>query len=373
MGGGGGNSNQVQRQETTQTNIPEYARPYFERMMQQAQGLLTQKYTPYGQERIAGFTPQQQAVQQGIAGLQAPSQFGEASDIARNVAAQSATAGQYNPAQFTSQTVGPQQLEAFQMAAPQMFGAEQAQQYMSPFVQEALAPQMREAINSAQRAQVMQNLGAARSGTYGGSRQLLAGMERERNLQQSLGDIQAKGLQAAFENAQMQFERDRAAQMGVGKENLAARLGVQQLGSQQAIEAARANQQANLEAQRLAEQSQQFGADLGLRGLAQSGSMAQLLGQLGTTEQAATLERLNAQQKSAAQEQALQQQYLDTAYQDFLRQRDYPLEMLQQYSSLLRGIGMQPNSTTATYAPSQSVGSQIANLGIGALGLSKVI
>jgi hypothetical protein len=373
MGGGGGNSNQVQRQETTQTNIPEYARPYFESMMQRAQGLLTQKYTPYGQERIAGFTPQQQQVQQGIAGLTAPAQFGQASDIARDVASQSMTAGQYTPGQFNAQTVTPQQLQAFQMANPQMFGAQQAQQYMSPFVQEALAPQMREAINSAQRAQVMQNLGAARSGTYGGSRQLLAGMERERNLQQSLGDIQARGMQSAYENAQQQFERDRAAQMGAGRTNLEAQLGVQSLGAQQSLQAALENQRQNLEAQRLGEQSQQFGADLGLRGLAQSGTMAQLLGNLGTAEQSATLARLGAQQQSAAQQQALNQQYLDTAYQDFLRQRDYPLEMLQQYSGLLRGIGMQPNSTTATYAPSPSVGSQIAGLGIGALGLSKMM
>jgi hypothetical protein len=364
MGGGGGNSNQVQRQEVTQTNIPSYARPYFERMMQQGNALLTRPYATYEQERIAGFTPEQKAVQQGIAGLTGPAQFGQASDMARDVASQSMAAGQYTPGQFNAQTVTPQQLQAFQLANPQMFGAQQAQQYMSPFVQEALAPQMREAINSAQRAQVMQNLGAARSGSYGGSRQLLAGMERERNLQQSLGDIQARGMQAAYENAQQQFERDRAAQMGAGRTNLEAQLGVQSLSAQQSLQAALENQRQNLEAQRLGEQSQQFGADLGLRGLAQSGSMAQLLGQLGTAEQQATLARLGAQQQSAAQQQALNQQYLTQHYNDFLQERDYPLEMLQQYSGLLRGMNVQPNSVTATYAPSPGLGQQILGTGL---------
>ena len=107
------------------------------------------------------------------------------------------------------------------MQGPQSFtqpGA--AQSYMSPYIQNALDPQMREAVTSAKRAQLTQDLGAARQGTYGGSRQLLASMERERNLGQQLGDIQARGMQSAYENAQAQFERDRAAGMTAGQQNL---------------------------------------------------------------------------------------------------------------------------------------------------------
>lgn len=372
MGKGGGSSEpQYTKQEVSQSNLPEYARPYYQSLMQRSQGLLTQDYTPYGQERIAGFTPEQKAVQQEVAGLKTPGAYGEATDLARQVS-QSAMAGsQYDPTKFSAQTITPQQLQAFQMAAPQMFGSEQAQQYMSPYAQNVIEIQKREALRDAQRTNMLQNLGAARQGTYGASGQILAGLERERATGQNLADIQAKGLQAAYENAQQQFERDRAAQMGAGRENLAAQLGVQSLGAQQSLQAALENQRQNLEAQRLGEQSRQFGSDLGLRGLAQAGGMAQLIGQLGTAEQQATMARLGMQQQTAAQEQALQQQYLDTAYQDFLRQRDYPLEMLQQYSSLLRGVPIQPNTTTTTYAPTPGIGQQLLGAGLGAASIYK--
>jgi len=65
--GGGASKNTVQKQEITQSALPEYARPYFEGLMQRAGTTLTTDYQPYGQERIAGFTPQQTQLQNTIA------------------------------------------------------------------------------------------------------------------------------------------------------------------------------------------------------------------------------------------------------------------------------------------------------------------
>ena len=410
----------VTKSEVSQSNLPEYARPYFENLMQRSGSLLTQDYTPYGQERIAGFTPGQQQVQQGILGMQTPGQFGAASGLASDVAQRAIAAGQYTPGQFTAGNVAAQNVTAqnmqaaqtgynpnlqyFQMNAPQQFGGRQAQQYMSPFIQQALEPQMREAITSARRGQVAQDLGAARQGTYGGSRQLLASMERERNLGQQLGDIQSKGLQSAYESAQQQFERDRTAGMTAQQANLQAMLGVQTLGTQtglqtalanltneqqarvnnqalqfqaqgmnaeNALRASLANQQASLDAQRMAEQSRQFGSQQGLAGLAQAGQMGQTLANIGSAQSQADQARLGLQTQTAAQEQALQQQYMDTAYQDFLRQRDYPLEMLQQYSSMLRGVPVTPNTTQTTYAPTPGLGQQLMGTGLGAASIYK--
>ena len=297
-------------------------------------------------------------------------------------------------------------LQYFQMAGPERFGGQQAAQYMSPFIQQALEPQMREAITSAKRGQLAQDLGAARQGTYGGSRQLLAAMERERNLGQQLGDIQARGMQSAYESAQTQFERDRAAQQAAQQANLQAALGVQQLGTQtgmqvalanldaesqsrvqnlaaqlqtqglnadQAMRAALANQQANLEAQRMGEQSRQFGAQQGLAALAQAGQMGQTLGNLGQYQQQANLQRLQAQSAAAGEQQAMQQREMDMRYADFLRQRDYPIEVLGQYSNILRGLPVQPSSTATTYAPPPSMAQQVLGTGLGALGLSKTL
>jgi len=564
-----GGSQQPQSQTVTQTNLPEYARPYFENLMQRSSTLLNQPFQRYvnkeGQPigRIAGFTPEQQALQQSILNQQTPGEFGTAAGLASIAGQRSLDASNYATGQFDAQQIGlpnlqqfsmagPQAvqagqyispemraaqtgfspqvqafmmgnardvgaqevsapmmraaqtsygqgpLEQFRMEAPQAFGLAQAQQYMSPFLEAALEPQLRSAVSDARRAQVAQDLGAARQGTYGGSRQLLAAMEREKNLGQQMGDIRARGMQSAFENAQAQFERDRAAGMTAGQQNLEAALrqqqlgtqtglqaalanlsneqqanvnnqalqfqaqgmnadqalraalanqGVdvtrlqanqqaqmqaqqlgtqtgaqlalanldaasqanvqnlaaqlqtqglnadqalraalanqqaalttgqqnlqaalqtQQLGTQTGLEALRANQQADLERQRMREQSRQFGAQQGLAGLAQAGQMGQTLTNIGSARAQADQARFGLQTQTAAQQQALNQQKLDMAYQDFLRERDYPLEMLQQYSSLLRGVPVEVGSTRSTYAQQPGIAQQLLGTGLGA-------
>ncbi len=432
---GGGGSSQPTTQNITQSNLPEYARPFFEGLMYRAEANLTTPYQTYGQERIADFTGQQRAVQNNILNQQTPGQFGTATGIASDVANRSIAAGQYTPGQFSSQQISgldnvradrvtAQNMQAaqsgynpnlnyFQMQGPQMFGGQQAQQYMSPFIQQALEPQMREAVTSARRGQVAQDLGSARQGTYGGSRQLLASMERERNLGQQMGDIQARGMQSAFENAQAQFERDRTAGMTTAQQNQAAALNVQGLGAdigsrmalanlsneqqarvnnqaqqfqaqgmnaenalraalanqQTSLASRQANQQADLDRQRMAEQSRQFGSQQGLAGLAQAGQMGQTLANIGSAQSQSDQARFGQQTSTAAQQQVLNQQRLDQQYQDFLRQRDYPMEQMQQYSSLLRGVPVGLSSTSTTYAPTASLGSQLVSGGLGAAAL----
>jgi hypothetical protein len=367
-----GGSSQPVKQEITQSTLPEYARPYFEGLMQRAGTSLTTPYQAYDQERIAGFTPEQQQVQQNIMGQQTPGQFGDASTLASVAGLGSLQAGQYAPSRFYAGRAQAGPLNYFQMQGPESFTQQgAAQQYMSPFIQQALEPQMREAITSARRGQVAQDLGSARQGTYGGSRQLLAGMERERNLGQQLGDIQSRGMQTAFEQAQGQFNAEQQARQNAGIQNLQAALGVQSLGSGQNMQAQLANQQSGLEAQRMAEQSRQFGSQQGLAGLAQAGQMGQTLANIGSAQSQADQARFGLQTSTAAQQQALNQQYLDTAYQDFLRQRDYPMEQLQQYSSLLRGVPVTPSSTTSTYGQQPGIGQQLLGAGLGAASIYK--
>lgn len=468
MAKGSSTAPQEQRVTTTTSNLPEYAQPYYTDLMQRAQAGLSQQYTPYGQERIAGFTPEQQQVRSDILGQQTPGQFGAATQLANIAGYGSLAAGQYTPGQFDAGQVGgpnltqfsmaaPQSVQAqqlgspqmgaaqtgfapsldyFQMGGPEAFGVQQAGQYMSPYMQQVVDTQKREAMRDAQQGQLVQDLGAARQGTYGGSRQLLAGLERERQLGQRLGDIQATGSQAAYQQAQQQFNAEQGLRQQAGAQNLQAALGVQQLGTQtgaqlalanldaesqsrvqnlaaqlqtqglnseQAMRAALANQQAGLttgqqnlqaalgvqelgtqsglqallanqqyglEAQRLGEQSRQFGSQQGLAGLAQAGQLAQTMGNLGQMQGQLDMSRLGMQQQTAAQSQALQQQGLDTAYADFLRQQGYPAEQLQQYSSLLQGVPVTPtqSQTASAYVKPPSLASQIMGTGLGALG-----
>jgi hypothetical protein len=133
-----------------------------------------------------------------------------------------------------------------------------------------------------------------------------------------------------------------------------------------------ANQSTNLDAQRLAEQSRQFGGTLGLQGLAQANQSAQTLSNIGATQQQADLSRLAAQGNVAAQQQLLQQQQMDMAYADFLRQRDYPMEQLGYYSNILRGLPVGLGSTATTYGQPPSVAAQIGGVGLGATALSQM-
>ena len=462
---------QVTKSEVTQSNLPEYARPYFEGMLNRANTLTTQPFQRYvnaqGQPigRIAGFTDQQTQLQNAIMGQQTPGEFGQAGGFLSQAGLGSLGAADYDTGQFSNQQIGlpnlqqfsmrgpadvttqqymspemraaqssygSQPLEQFRMNAPEQFGGVQAQQYMSPYIQNVLEIQKREALNDAKRGQLAQNLGASRQGAYGGSRQLMATMERERNLGQQMGDIQARGLQSAYENAQQQFERDRAAgfnvgqqnleaalrqqQLGVstglqvamanlsneqqanvqnlaaqlqtqglnadqalraalanqqtglqvGQQNLQAALQTQQLGTQSGLEALRANQQADLERQRMREQSRQFGAQNRLNAYNQLGQLGQTMTNLGSARSQADLARYGLQTQTAAQRQALDQQKLDMAYQDFLRERDYPLEMLQQYSSLLRGVPVEVGSTKTTYAQQPGIAQQLLGTGLSA-------
>lgn len=374
----GGGETQFTKSEVSQSNLPEYARPYFEGMLNRASGLTTQPYQRYvnaqGQPigRIAGFTNQQTQLQNEIMGQQTPGEFGQAGGLAGLAGQRSLDYANYTPGQFSADTVSAGPLNYFQMQGPDSFTQSgMAQQYMSPFMQAALEPQRREALRAAQQGQLAQGLGAARQGAYGGSRQLLATMERERNLGQNLADIQARGMQTAFEQAQGQFNAEQAARQAAGRTNLEAALGVQSLGSEQAMRAALANQQQRLEAQRLGEQSRQFGSSQGLQALAQAGQMGQTLANIGSARSQADQARFGLQTQTAAQRQALDQQKLDMAYQDFLRERDYPLEMLQQYSSLLRGVPVTPESTKTTYAPSPGIGQQLLGGGLQAASIYK--
>jgi hypothetical protein len=208
-------------------------------------------------------------------------------------------------------------------AGQQYFGMatdpSQMQAFMSPYQQNVTDIAKSSALREAQMAQRAANLQAGRrAGALGSSGNILAQAERERGTLDRLAQLQAEGSQKAFEAAR---------------------------------------------------QAQQFGADLGLRGYGQGIQAGQSLGQMGTAQQAADLQRLTAQEAIGAKQRGMEQQILDQRYADFLRQRDYPMEQLGYYSNLLRGLPMQLGSTQTTYAQPPSLASQVGGLGLAGLGL----
>ena len=146
-------------------------------------------YQTYGGPRIAGFSPDEQAAMQGIAGLVGTGQQ------------------YFNPA------------AALTLGQTQRFDPTTAAQYMSPYQQAVVDVEKREAVRQSQVPMQQLRQQAAGAGGYGGSRQAILEAENIRNLQNRLGDIQTSGSQAAYETGLRSFEaqkeRERAAASGL--------------------------------------------------------------------------------------------------------------------------------------------------------------
>lgn len=391
--GGGGPSSTT----SYQTNIPEYARPYVEQMLGATQRQLFtgstnaageftptgfQQYMPYGatyqtnaqgqpvrdangqiiytnspmqqaQAAVAGLTPMQQQAMSGIGGYINPQQTAAASQIAGGVAGQSVAGGYYSPLVAERFQLGkPQQVYSDSFTGP---GVSQA--YMSPYMQNVVNAQQREARRASEIARNQQQAQAVGQGAYGGSRQAIVEAERQRNLATQLGDIQAQGLQSAYGAGMQQFNAEQAAY-----------LQAQQANQQANLQAAIQNQQAQQAAQAAQEQSRQFGANLGLQGYGQSLQAAQLLSQQGAQEYQQDMATLQAQLQAGGLDQQQQQQVINQAIQNYATQQQYPLMQLGVMSNMLRGLPMQGVTTQAYQAQPSALSQAAGVLGTG-LGL----
>jgi hypothetical protein len=274
-----------------------------ETLLGKSEALGSQPYQAYGGERLAEMDPLQQQAYAQVSQMQTPGQFDFATGLAGAGGLGSLSAGQ----QYMGMATSP--------------GVQQA--FMSPYMQNVVDVQKQAALRDAQMGQLQGNLGSARQGTYGGARNLLAGTERERTLQGNLANIQAQGLQNAYE---------------------------------QAIK------------------SMQFGTTAGLQGYGQATQAAQTLGQLGATEQQAGMDLSKLQAQMGADQRAAQQQAKDIEYQDFITQQQFPYKQLGFQSDLLRGSAdLAGKGGSSVYQAAPSMSSQIAGAGIGALSLSKLL
>jgi hypothetical protein len=125
--------------------------------------------------------------------------------------------------------------------------------------------------------------------------------------------------------------------------------------------------------QQLGEQSRQYGAGLGMQGLQTALQGAGQLGALGGQQfqQGMDINKLQSAYGGQMQQQA--QRPLDMAYQDFQSQQNYPYKQLGFMSDLIRGLPLGQQSTSSIYeAPGSTMG-QLAGLGLGAYGMSRMM
>jgi hypothetical protein len=115
--------------------------------------------------------------------------------------------------------------------APQDFTGANVQQYMNPYLQASLNPQLDEARRQAEISRIADASRLTQAGAYGGSRQAIMEAEGNRNLGQNLGAITGQGYADAYDKAMGQFNisQDRAM-TGQDKTNLYGMTGLAALG-----------------------------------------------------------------------------------------------------------------------------------------------
>lgn len=307
-GGGGGGSPAPSGGTQTNvinTNIPEYARPYVENMLNAAQAQIYNSdmtgfnaYTPYSSDPtkyVAGFSPLQQQAQSSAANLQTPGTFGAAQQITGygigNALGMGAGA---NPQNFQQQVGG----------------------YMNPYIQSALNPALAEIQRQYDITGMQQQGGATRAGAFGGNREALMAAENQRNKNMAMNQVIGQGYNQAFGAAQNQYNQNQgfglqANQAAMQNANQLAGLGGQQLAAQQSI--------------------------------------------LGT------------QAQQGALQQSQQQNVINQAVQNYATAQQYPFLQLGMLNSMLRGLPMQQSSTQMYQAAPSGV-SQLAGLGTAGLG-----
>jgi len=336
MGKSGGGTPGPSQNTTVTSNIPEYAKPYVTNMFEATQQQLFngtkgtdgsynitgfKGYQPYSTDvnnYYAGFSPLQQQAQFDAGAMQQPGQFALGSGLTGASGIRSLQAGnQYAQNITNKQRVDSAGNPMFDQYNNPVFDASNTtQSYMSPYQQNVTDFAKASAVREAQMAQQAQNLGAARQGTYGGARNLLANTERERNLLTNLSNIQTQGSQSAYDKAI---------------------------------------------------QSQQYAANLGMQGYGAAMGAGAQLGQLGASQQATDIARQNQMATMGQQQQGLEQSKINQAIQDYATQQQYPLMQLGFMSNMLRGLPMQA-ATTQSYQAAPSPITQGLGLLAGAAG-----
>ena len=270
------------------SEFPAELKPFIQDVLGKSQAIQEKResegYIPFEGPQIAEFSPEQEQAFTGIQGLvgQGQEYFDPSADLAKS------STGAYTP-------------EAVRAA-------------MSPYTQNVVDIQQREALRQADVAQQQLAAQAAGAGGLGGSRMAILEAEQNRNTQQLLGDIQARGQAAAFEDAQT----------------------------------------------RLAQQSG--------RELAASGQLMNL----GSVAPQQALKEYTAVEAIGAQKQAQTQQALNIAKNQFEAEQTFPEQTLQQYQSVIRGFPLAPSTyaNTQTVNPAPSYLQQAAGLGATGLGIA---
>lgn len=259
--------------------IASYAAPYVTEMLGKTQALTNQPYQTYQGPLTAGSSPLQMQAFQGIGGL-APSPGLGTAQQTTETAASRALGAAYQPigGSFTQEGI--------------------AGQYMNPYLQQVLQPQLQELNRQAQIQQMQNASRMTKAGAFGGGRQAIMDAELQRNLLQQTGRTTGEAYANAFDKAMAQYNAEQARRV----------------------------------------QEAQYGAGFGLDALSRAVSAAQAGAQIGQGMGAEQRANLAAQLGAGATQRDIEQQGIAADLAEFQQQRDYPYKQLQFQQAMLQNM-----------------------------------
>ena len=212
---------------SSQQTLSEYAGPYVTSMLGKAEALSEQPYQVYGGPQTAAESGLQSKVFQGLGNLSFPSQLGQTFS----------SAGAYQPPPMGANPFAPAPIgmgAGAPMGAPTMGQPTAptgiAAQYMNPYLQNVLTPQMDEMRRQSQMNLQPSMAKLTQAGGYGGGRQAIMESEANRNLLQEQNKTIGQGYSNAFDKAMGQFNVEQ------GQAKTLAELMSEQGGQQRGIE-----------------------------------------------------------------------------------------------------------------------------------------
>ena len=188
------------------STLSEYAGPYVTEMLGKAQAIADQPYAVYGGPQTAAESGLQSKVFQGLGNLSFPGQLGQSFSATGAYQPPGMTPGIYNTQPVGTGAGAP---PVGGMGAP-MGGTSSGQtgvasQYMNPYLQSVLQPQLTELRRQSDINLQPSMAKLTQAGGYGGGRQAIMESEANRNLLQEQNKTIGQGYANAYDKAMGQF------------------------------------------------------------------------------------------------------------------------------------------------------------------------
>ena len=380
-----------------QTNIPAYAQPYVQNMLNATQAQIFQTdasgnvtgfnpYQPYtgmtqdqynaASQAVAGFSPLQQQAQSAAANLQMPGQYQGATNLAgasglgalgtvgqagmyggMGARAGQQAAGQSNMYGGLGALAGQQGANIGQSLGQMSTDPNAVASYMNPYIQNALNPALQLSNQQYGMMGQQEQANATKAGAFGGTREALMAGLNQQNQMLANNQLIGNAYNTAFGNAQQQMNAANQAALS-GNQQALSGYGMGLQGAGQAGQMGIAGSQAGL-----------AGVGAQQAGYGQAGAAGANLANIGGQQLAAQQGILNTQSQQGALQQGNAQQIINQGIQNYATAQQYPLMEVGTMSNMVHGLPMQAATTQQYQAAPSALNQAVGVAGVaGALG-----